>query len=246
MATAGRLCAITDRIVAHPCLFTYAHIIPGLWYPGTGTRSCASSYRWYRDVFGEPEAMRARTEGGSAYAWLDAGAAAVAPGAEGLFFHPYLMGELAPYNDADLRASFTGASMKHTKAHFTRAVLEGVAFSLRDSMRVLDEAGFIINEFRAIGGGASSPLWGQILADVLGRRLVKPADSDSSFASAILAGVSIGAFASHEAAISQCVHIDRIIEPDPDRHEQYEKLFAIYREIHDGLAAAYRHLAQIK
>ena len=116
LATAGRICAVTERAVVDPCLVTYRHVIDGLWYPGTATKSCAASNRWYRDTFGGD------------YAQMSAAAADVARGSDGLFFHPYLQGEITPYRDDRLRASFVGATGHHTKAHFNRAVLEGIAY----------------------------------------------------------------------------------------------------------------------
>ena len=120
LATAGRICAVTERAVVDPCLVTYRHVIDGLWYPGTATKSCAASNRWYRDTFGGD------------YAQMSGAAAGVARGSDGLFFHPYLQGEITPYRDDRLRASFVGATGHHTKAHFNRAVLEGIAYSMKD------------------------------------------------------------------------------------------------------------------
>ena len=139
LATAGRICPITDHAVVDPRLVTYRHVVQGLWYPGTATKACASSNRWYRDTFG------------GNYEEMSAAAAAVARGCEGLFFHPYLQGEITPYLDDKLRASFTGAAGFHTKAHFNRAVLEGVAYSMKDCFEVLKELGIAPSEAAAIG-----------------------------------------------------------------------------------------------
>lgn len=117
LATAGRICVISDGEHPSPYLFNYRHVVPGLWYPGTATSSCAASYRWFRDALGKEP-----------YDALNKEAAMIEPGSEGLMFHPCLQGELTPYNDSSLRASFVGISSRHTKAHFTRAVLEGVGF----------------------------------------------------------------------------------------------------------------------
>ncbi|MFH1879701.1 MAG: FGGY family carbohydrate kinase, partial [Bacillota bacterium] len=128
LATAGRICSVTDHEVVDPRLVTYRHVVKGLWYPGTATKSCAASNRWYRDTFGGD------------FGEMDLKSAIVARGCEGLFFHPYLQGEITPYLDDKLRASFTGAAGFHTKAHFNRAVLEGVAFGLRDSFELIKSA----------------------------------------------------------------------------------------------------------
>lgn len=234
LATAGRVCVITDRALPNQYLVNYPHVTEGLWYPGTATRSAASAYRWYRDSIG-----------GDKYRALDEGAAAVPAGCEGLFFHPYLMGELSPYNDSDLRASFVGATMKHTKGHFTRAVLEGVAFSLRDSLDVLSGEGITLDRASIIGGGASSPLWRQITADILGITLDVPAKSDSSYASAMLAGIGCGVFSSPADAAKRCVKLTGTVVPDPEAHEKYEQYFAVYKEIHDSLSGVYKKISAL-
>ena len=162
LATAGRICVISNKKLDSKFIFNYRHVVPGLWYPGTATASCANSYRWYRDTIGrEP------------FAELNLPAEKIAPGSDGLMFHPYLNGELTPYNDPELRGSYTGISAGHTTAHFTRATLEGVAMSLRDCMGTLNELGVEMTRVRIIGGGAKGKLWRQIVADVLGMPLEK-------------------------------------------------------------------------
>lgn len=157
LATAGRICIVTDRPLDSKFIFNYRHVVPGLWYPGTATASCAASYRWYRDTIGR-----------MTFAELNAPAERIAPGSEGLMFHPYLNGELTPYNDPDLKGSYTGISSIHTTAHFTRATLEGVAMSLKDCLNTLKDLGVEVKRVRIIGGGAKGALWRQIVADVLG------------------------------------------------------------------------------
>ena len=229
LATAGRICVVTDRAVPDANLINYPHVAPGMWYPGIATRSAASAFRWYRDALGRDK-----------YPALDEEAAKIPAGSEGLFFHPYLMGELAPYNDGELRASFVGATMRHTRAHFTRAALEGIAFSLRDAFDVLTAKGLSVREAAMIGGGSRSALWQRITADVLGLRLRVPQNSDSSFASAMLAGIGIGVFASLDDALGRCASFVAEIEPDPETHAFYEERFRIYRAVHDALAPVYR------
>ena len=129
LATAGRICVITDKPYPDKNLINYSHVIDGLWYPGTATKSCGASFRWYRDTFGED------------YKTLDEGAVKIAPGAEGLMYHPYLNGELTPYGDPSLCGSFVGIRAGHTKAHFTRAVMEGVSLSMLDCMTELSKIG---------------------------------------------------------------------------------------------------------
>ncbi len=228
LATAGRICVISREKLDSPFVFNYRHAVPGLWYPGTATASCANSYRWYRDAIGRKP-----------YDELNAPAAAIAPGSDGLFFHPYLNGELTPYNDPMLRGSYTGISAAHTTAHFTRATLEGVAFSLRQCMDVLRGLGVSMTRVRIIGGGAKGTLWRQIVSDVLGIALEKVRVDDSSFGTAMLAAVGIGWFSDFPQAAEICVQTDSVTEPIPENQTVYDKLYARYKAIAAALAPTY-------
>ena len=230
LATAGRICPITDHPVVDPRLVTYRHVVSGLWYPGTATKACATCNRWYRDTFG------------GNYEEMSAAAATVSRGSEGLFFHPYLQGEITPYLDDRLRASFTGAAGYHTKAHFNRAVLEGVAFSMKDCFEVLKELRIAPTEAAAIGGGAKSPLWRQILADMLDIPLATVENVDSSLGSAMLAGVAARVFDSHADAVRKCVRVTGVTRPDPEGVAFYDGRFPLYKQIQSALAPIYHQL----
>jgi xylulokinase len=245
MATAGNVNVMTAK--PHPTQYslTYRHVVPGLWYTAMGTNSAASSKRWFRDVFCGEEVAQAEREGRNVYEIIDEKADGINPGADGLFFHPYLMGERSPYWDPNLRASFVGASSYHGKGHFVRALLEGVAFSLRDCFAVVEELGMEVYEVRFIGGGAKSVLWRSILADVLNRPILKVEHDDASFGSALAAGLGIGVFSSFQEAAEKGVRITDQIQPKPDRVSIYRKMFTIYKQIHDNLAGTYHDLHEI-
>lgn len=230
LATAGRICVITDAPYPDRHLVNYSHIMDGLWYPGTGTKAAASSYRWYRDTFGGD------------YAELDAGAKTVPIGCEGLVFHPYINGELTPYADPQLCASFTGVRATHEKRHFTRAVMEGVCMSLLESKRYLDGLGIEYSDKPAtlIGGGAKGEIWRQMTADALGISLVTCENSDSSLGSAMLAGIAVGIFEDATDAARLCVKVRDVVTPNKENTEKYAKLLQRYRKIHDALAPIYR------
>ncbi len=229
LATAGRICVITDKPYPDRHLVNYSHIANGLWYPGTATKSCAASYRWYRDTFG------------GEYKELDNGASEINIGCDGLIFHPYLNGELTPYADPMLCGSFTGVRATHTKAHFTRAVLEGVAYSLLDSKTYLDSLNIPYNTVAtAIGGGTKGKLWRQMIADALGIALKTVKSSDSSFGSAMLAGIAVGIFESPEDAVEKCVKEVDVTYPNLENTPKYRKAFEDYKKIHDALAPIYQ------
>ena len=230
LATAGRICIISDKPYPDRHIINYSHVVDGLYYPGTATKAAANSYRWYRDTLGK-----------DSFENLNVPAEAVAPGSDGLMFHPYLNGELSPYNDPELKGSYTGISARHTTGHFTRATLEGVAMSLKDCMNVMKDLGVEMTRMRIIGGGAKGKLWRQIVADVLGVSLEKVKVDDSSFGSAMLAAVGIGWFASYAEAAETCIEIDSVTTPIAENVALYEKLFTRYKAIHDALAPIYRN-----
>ena len=179
----------------------------------------------------------------SAYERMDAEAAMSPVGANGVMFHPYLQGERCPYWDSGLRASFTGVSISSTRGDFCRALLEGVAFSLRDCFRTLEEMELPAKRIFLIGGGARSFLWSDIVADVFDRPVSVPEPGDASFGAALLAGVAAGFFRDAREAVARCLRIGRTVEPEPAEAAQYAELFARYRAVHDALAPVYASLS---
>ncbi len=228
LATAGRICVITDKAYPNRHLVNYSHIADGMWYPGTATKAAASSYRWFRDTFG------------GTYKELDELTKDIEIGCNGLIYHPYINGELTPCADPMLCGSFTGIRATHTKGHFARAVMEGVCYSLLDSKIALDGIGIEYkNTATLIGGGAKGKKWAKITADTLGMKLNITENSDSSFGSAMLAGIAVGVFKDAKDAVKKCVKPIEIIEPDLSNTEKYKKVFAEYKKIHDALAPIY-------
>ena len=213
----------------------------GIWYYCTGTVAAAQSLRWYRDTFCQKEIAEERAGGRDTYQILDEEAAKIEPGCEGLYYHPYLSGERSPYWDPKLRGSFTGFTSLHERGHFNRAILEGVAFSVRQCFGPMEEFGRF-NQISIVGGGAKSPLWRSILCNCLDRRLVKFRKDDSSLGAAMLAGVGTGVFASHQEAVKKVAAIDSITDPDPEIVAQYDRVYPLYEEIHDDLVGTYHKL----
>ena len=235
LATAGNVNAMTAAPHPHPKTLTYAHVVPGLWYSVSATNAAALCQRWFRDTF----YREALPPGKSVWDVMGEEAAASPIGANGVFFHPYLQGERCPYWDANLRASFTGVSIASTRGDFSRALMEGVAFSLRDCFRTLEEMHLAATRVFLIGGGAKSRLWSEIVANVFDRMVVVPAPADASFGACLLAGTGTGVFPDVKSAVARCLRIDRTVEPDPAAVAKYTRLFACYRRIHDALAPVY-------
>lgn len=228
LATAGRICVITDKPYPDINLINYSHILDGLYYPGTATKSCAASYRWFRDNFG------------TNYEELNQQAETVDIGSDGLIFHPYLNGELTPYANPNLCADFVGVRASHTKAHFARAVLEGVTMSMLDCMEAL-EAFKIEHQDSAviIGGGSKSMLWRQMVSDALGLKLVEMKYGDSSFGSAMLAGVAVGVFESPQHALKVCNEVVSETVPNSENTKEYRKVFKKYKAVQKVLEPIY-------
>ena len=182
-------------------------------------------------------------DSGDIWKKIDCEASGSPVGANGVMFHPYLQGERCPYWDPNLRASFTGVSISSTRGDFVRALMEGVAFSLRDCYRTLEEMSLPAKRIFLIGGGARSRPWSEIVANVFNRPVSVPEPGDASFGAALLAGVGAGVFSDEREAVAKCLRISRRIEPDAAAAAEYAGLFACYRRIHDALAPVYRSMA---
>jgi len=231
LATAATVSRVDATPHVHASLINYPFAIPGLWYTITATNSCASAHRWLRDRF----FMRPGEDGAAVFEEMDRLAGQVPAGAEGLLFHPYLMGERSPYWDPLLRADFVGMTMRHDRGHFVRALYEGIAFSLRDVLGEFRSQGLSLGEARIIGGGARSATWRQIISDVLRMRVVLPRQTDASFGVALLAGVGAGLFADERSARHDDGAAVATHEPDERRAALYDDLHGLYREAKERL-----------
>ncbi len=225
LASVGRLAVVATNPIPKPHILNYRHVLADLWYPGSGTKSAATTPRWLRD----------NLWGGPSFTEMDEAAAKIRPGSEGLLFQPHLLGEWAPYWDDHLRANFIGATMRHTQAHFTRAALEGVAFALRDAIEALARIGLPYQEYRLIGGGAKSRLWAQIVSDVLGQPLLLPVEQDAAYGAALITGLAAGLLDPAPPAIEALIQIQAHLEPDTRNHALYNELFEIYCEADKSL-----------
>lgn len=242
LATAGNVNVMTAEAHPHPETLTYSHVVPGMWYTVAATNAAAVCQRWFRDQFCADLAGAAAAAGESPYDRIEREAATSPAGANGVFFHPYLMGERSPYWDPFLRGSFTGISLGVTRADLSRALLEGVAYSLRDCFRSIERMGLNAREFILIGGGARSALWSRIVCDVFNAPVRSPHSCDASFGSALLAGVGAGVFPDEVSAVKRCLRFAAPLSPGAGAADFYAKGFAAYLKIHDALAGVYRGL----
>lgn len=240
LATAGRICPVMDRPIPSYQFFNYKHLIPGLWYPGSGTKTCAASLDWFARAFKGTESAQ-----NDYINIILQEAEKISPGSEGIIFHPFLLGEMTPYYDNKLRAGFNGVGIQHTRAHFIRSVLEGVAFSMRDCLNEIRKYNVEFENVKLIGGGARSPLWRQILADILGMKLQYVAGTDSSLGSAMLAGFSVGLFKDLYSAVSIFDRNPIIIEPLSENVEIYNKCFENYKIVQRAMSVAYHSIEEL-
>ena len=223
LGTSGVVFGVLPAYNADPQarLHTFCHAVPGTWHAMGVMLSAAGSLRWWSHTVGTEE----RDLVAEAEAW--------APGAEGLLFLPYLTGERTPHADPDARGAFVGLTVRHDRGALTRAVLEGVAYGLRDSLELLRELGFTAAVGRISGGGARSELWAEIVATVLGIPLERTAvDEGAAFGAALLAGVRSGRFADAHEAVAECVGVSGVVEPNASwtavYDEGYERFRALY------------------
>ncbi|MEZ4714119.1 MAG: xylulokinase [Caldilineaceae bacterium] len=237
LGTSGVVFATVNEPFIEPDgrLHAFCHSVPGRWHLMGVMLSAAGSLRWYRDTLAP----------GVGFDELLAPAAHIAAGSEGLLFLPYLTGERTPHPDPLARGAFVGLTVRHTQPHMTRAVLEGVAFGLRDSFELMKGAGLsAIRQVRVSGGGARSPLWRQILADVLNSELVTINTTEgAAYGAALLAGVGAGHWADVDAACSSAIQITGSTQPGGDV-AQYEKMYQAYGQLYPALKNLFGALAE--
>lgn len=232
IGTSGVVFATTNTPALDPKgrVHTFCHAIPGRWHVMGVTQGAGLSLRWFKEQFG---VVSGETFDGDPYDSLTREAERVSPGADGLLWAPYLMGERTPHLDPDARAVLAGLTASHTRAHVVRAILEGVAFSLKDSFEILNELNVPCETIRLGGGGARSALWRQIQADVYGHEVeTVAAEEGAAYGVALLAGVAAGAWPNVDAACEQVIRTTGRVEPNPAAvevfHRQYRKYVALY------------------
>jgi xylulokinase len=238
IGTSGVVFASTDRPAMDPAgrLHTFCHAIPGRWHVMGVTQAAGLSLRWYRDNFGSASAGVENTDGRDPYDVFAEEAARAPAGAEGAFWAPYLMGERTPHLDPIARAALVGLTASHTRAHVIRAILEGVAFSLKDTFTIFEEMKIPVTSIRLGGGGARSPLWRQIQADVYGREVeIVAAEEGAAYGAAILAGTGAGAWASVEQACDAIVRVAKRIAPNQKDSGTMQQAYHVYRKVYPAL-----------
>lgn len=238
LGTSGVIFAYTDKPKLDPKgrIHTFCHAVPGKWHVMGVTQGAGLSLRWFRDELGAAEAWYAERVGADTYELILREAEQAPPGSAGLLFLPYLMGERTPHLDPQARGMWFGLTAAHSRAHLIRSILEGVAFSLRDSLEIFDELRIPVSEIRASGGGSRSFLWRQIQSDIYGREVVSLREAEgSAFGAALLAGVSSGVYDSVEEAARQAIQVREHILPHTGHARLYSKQYQVYRQLYPAV-----------
>jgi xylulokinase len=228
IGTSGVVFAATSTPVVEPKgrIHTFCHAIPGRWHVMGVTQGAGLSLRWLRDRFAS----------GAPYDALMKEAAEAPAGGDGLLWAPYLMGERTPHLDPNARAALVGLTAQHTRAHVIRAILEGVAFSLRDTFTIFRDLSVPVKSIRLGGGGARSSLWQQIQADIYGMPVdLVVAEEGAAYGAALLAGVGAGLWRSVEAACETAVHVAKRVEPIARNVELLNRRYQEYRKLYPAL-----------
>jgi xylulokinase len=228
LGTSGVVFAALPLFAADPMarVHVFCHAVPGSWHAMGVMLSAAGSLQWFHDALAA----------GTPYAELDGEACRWEPGGEGLFFLPYLAGERTPHADPDARGAFIGLSLRHDRGAMVRAVMEGVAYGLRDSFELLGELGVRAETGRASGGGARSRLWLRIVASTLNLPIeLTSVEEGSAYGAALLGAVAAGEFADVHQAVAACVRVREVIEPEAQWRESYASGYQRFRELYPAL-----------
>lgn len=238
IGTGGQLFTPTRTFKTDPDLriHSFCHAIPGMWHLMGAILSAGLSLKWFRD----------KLSPGTDYERIDEAAASVSAGSEGLIFLPYLLGERTPHMDASARGCFIGLTLHHSFGHLARAVMEGVAFAMKDCLDLFRELGVNPDKIVLSGGGATSPLWRQVQADVYNREvLTVNTREEAATGAAILAGAGVGIYASIQQACAELIRPESSTSPNPENAKRYAELHEVYRSLYPLLKDSFHRLSDL-
>jgi xylulokinase len=239
----------TKRPIYDPSMrtFTWAHLVRNMFSPCGSMQAAGGSYQWLRDTFCLQEKEAAERQKISPYKLMDQLAEQSMPGANGLLFFPYLLGERSPWWNPNARAVYFGLTMRHTRADIIRATLEGITFNLKIILDSFRQQGALINGIRVIGGGAKGRIWRQIMADIYGVSILRPAllTEATSFGAALAGGIGVGIYKDWNMAETHTPILDEI-QPDPLTKSQYEKLYTIFNRAYEAFEPLFSDIGAIQ
>ena len=229
----------------HGRVHTFCHAVRGKWHVMGVTLSAGGSLQWFRNTLCAAE-MKAKGKSANFYDTLNAEAEGVAPGSEALFFLPYLSGERTPHADPDARGCFVGLTLAHGRGHLARSIIEGVTYSLRDSLEIIRDLGIPVRQIRASGGGSRSKLWRQIQADVFGEKVVTiNSEEGAAFGVALLASVGAGAYQSVQEACAATIRVVQETAPHKPSAKVYNAAFPEYQQLYQSLKGDFKRLTAL-
>ncbi len=249
IGTSGIMFVHSDEVQIDPegRLHTFCHAVHGKWHLMGVSLSGGGSLQWFRNTLCQAEVEVAKKKKTSAYDMITEEVVNLPPGSEGLFFLPYLSGERTPHADPDARACFIGLTLKHCRGHMVRAIMEGVAYAMRDSLEIIREMNVPVKQIRASGGGSKSQLWRQIQADMFGQKVVTlNAEEGPAYGVALLAAVAGGAFKKIEEACDATI---RVVKETPTRRQAvalYDRGFPIYQQLYRSLKGDFKAIAALE
>lgn len=249
IGTSGVVFAHSPKVAYDPKgrIHSFCAAVPGEWHVMGVIQSAGLSLRWFRDNFCAAESAEAEARGVDVYKVMDEYAASVPVGSNKLLYLPYLMGERTPHLDPFARGAFIGLTARHTRHDMLRAVMEGVAFALRDSLSLFGEAGITATDMMACGGGASSPLWRQMLADVFGCRVNTAASNEGgALGAALLAAAGVGIYKDVREACEAVIKVKETCEPAAENVKRYGELYGIYTGLYEKIRSDCGALAHLQ
>ena len=236
----------TPQVDPEGRLHTFCHAVHGKWHMMGVTLAAGGSLQWFRNALCQADAIIAKRNKIEIYDMLTDEANLTPPGAEGLFFLPYLAGERTPHADPLARGAFVGLTLKHTRGHMVRAVMEGVTYSLRDCLAIIEEQGVAVKQIRASGGGAKSAFWRQMQADVLAKTVVTmAADEGPGYGVALLAAVGAGEFKNVVEACDATVKTTRETKTNAKVKPRYDAGFPVYQKLYRSLREDFRAIGSL-
>jgi xylulokinase len=249
IGTSGVMFVHSDEVKIDPegRIHTFCHAVRGKWHMMGVNLSAGGSLQWFRNQLCKADLAEAKRKKIEVYDVLSKEAEAVRPGSQGLFFLPYLSGERTPHADPDARGCFVGLTLAHTRGHLIRAIMEGVAYSMRDSLEIIEGLGVPVQEIRASGGGSRSPLWRQIQADAFGRKVVTiNTEEGPAYGVALLAAVGAGIFHNVQEACAATIRVVRQTGVQRQAKVYYDRAFPIYQQLYRSLRNDFKSIAALE
>lgn len=249
IGTSGVMFVHSDEVKIDPQgrVHTFCHAVRCKWHMMGVNLSAGGSLQWFRNELCKADVEKARQEGSEIYDLLTKEAEAVKPGSQGLFFLPYLSGERTPHADPDARGCFVGLTLAHTRGHLIRSIMEGVTYSMRDSLEIIEGLGVPVKQIRASGGGSRSPLWRQIQSDVFGRKVVTiNTEEGPAYGVALLAAVGAREFKNVQEACGATIRVVKETAPQRAAKSHYDRAFPIYQKLYRSLKDDFKYIAALE